>query len=82
MKKTVEKMCRLSSMKHCNVITFLSDFISLEVSLQLRFCTFSSSFHKYASKVVKTVTMVELRNPLSVYCDNVQAITDQCLQVN
>ncbi len=70
-----------------NVETFsydrlISDCIPLEVSLQLRFCKFSSNILKYASKIVKTVVKVELRNPFSTYCNTFLEMTDQCVQFN
>ncbi len=56
--------------------------IPLEVSLELRFCKFSSNILKYGSQVVKTVAKVALRNPLSTYCNNCLEITDQCVIFN
>ncbi len=38
-------------MTHCDVITLISDCIPLEMSLQLRFCKFSSNILKYAQKL-------------------------------
>ncbi len=75
-RKAIWKMWRLSHMTHCDVITLISDYIPLEVSLQLRFCKFSSNILKYGWNVVKTVAKVALRNPFSTYCNNVLEITD------
>ncbi len=60
-RKAVRKMWRPSPMTHCDVITLISDCILLEVSLQLRFCKFSSNILKYGSNVVKTVANVALK---------------------
>ncbi len=57
-RKALRKICRISPMTHCDVITLISDCIPLEVSLQLRFCKFSSNILKYGSKVVKTVAII------------------------
>ncbi len=75
-------MWRLSPLTHCDVITVISDCVPLEVSLQLRFCKFSSNILKYVSNVVKTSATVALRNPFSVYCTKCLEITYQCVQVN
>ncbi len=69
-------------MTHCDVITLLSDCIPLEVSLQLRFCKFSSSIHKYGTNIVRTVSKLELRNSLSVYCEIFLEMTYQCVYVH
>ncbi len=56
--------------------------INVIVSLQLRFCKFSSNILKYGSNVVKTVATLALTNPFSVYCNTFLEITDLCVQVN
>ncbi len=81
-RKALRKRWRLSPMTHCDVITLISDCIPLEVSLQLRFCKFSSNILKYGSNVVKTVAKVALTNPISTYSNNVLEITDQYVQFN
>ncbi len=73
---------RFFPITHCDVITLISDCIPLEVSLQLTFCKFSSNILKYGSNVLKTVAKITLRNPFSVYCNNVLEITYQCVQFN
>ncbi len=47
------------------------------MSLQLKFCKFSSNILNYGSKVVKTIAKVA-----SVYCNNFLEITDLYVQVN
>ncbi len=82
MDKSFAKNVKTFSCDTYDVITLLSDCISLEMSLQLRFCKFCSSISKYGSNVVKTVAKIALRNLFSVSCNNVQEITDQRVQVN
>ncbi len=75
-------MWRFSPMTHCDVISLISDCIPIEGSLQLRFCQFSTNIDKYGSNVVKTVSIIVLRNPFSFYCNNVLEITDKCIEVS
>ncbi len=57
---------------YCNNVAF---WLYSTWSLQLRVC-------KFSSKVVKTVSKVALRKPLSGYCNKFLEITDQGAKVN
>ncbi len=62
----------------------LSDCIPLVMSLQWSFFyTFNSSILRCGSHIMKVVAIkVALRNPFSIYCNNVLGITDQYVQGN
>ncbi len=65
-----EKIWKLSSMTHCDVVALVAESKPLEVCLRQCFCKFSTDIDKYVSDVLMTVFNVAWSNPFSVYCNN------------
>lgn len=61
-------------MTHCDIISLLSECKPIEVSIQQQFCKFTANLFQYGSPVLRTIALIALTNPISVFGTNYNRI--------
>ena len=69
--KALMNIWRVNGRTHCNIIGSLSDCLHLEDALKHRFQKFHDNILKTGSDFLKMIIQNALKNPFSIYCDNV-----------
>ena len=70
-RKALRNIWRVNGRTHCNIIASLSDCLPLEEALKHRFQKFHDNILKTGSDFLRMIIQNALKNPFSIYCDNV-----------
>ena len=70
-RKALRNIWRVTGRTHCNIIASLSDCLPLEDALKHRFQKCYDNILKTGSDFLKMIIQNALKNPISIYCDNV-----------
>ncbi len=66
-------------MTHCKIISMLSEYFPLELSLKLRFCKFVKGILLKGYNLIKHVVGMAQHNRFLVYSNNCNELADKCV---